>query len=89
MSLIQSPSQELPDSMAGLEQLKIINTNQNDMREIGDYIEGLKSLTSFEGTHNKLEIISKHLGSLCNLRRLSILVNQVKVSILIAMMIEH
>lgn len=52
------------------------------MEKVGDYIGGLNCLSSFEGKANNFESISKKLGSMHILTRLSIPINQIKVSLM-------
>lgn len=66
--------------MKDLGRLKIINVSHNVINEVGDCVEGLTTLAAFEGTMNSFSNISTKLGSLCNLHRLSIPNNQIKVS---------
>lgn len=65
-----------------------MNVNQNNIDDIGDYVEGLTCLTSFEGMKNNISIISTKLGMLCSLNHLSIPVNQIKVSTSIFLMFQ-
>jgi hypothetical protein len=67
--------------MKELKKLKLININHNFINEISDYVEGLMSLESFEGSSNHFAKISPKLGSLCKLIRLYIPSNQLKVSL--------